>query len=273
MVATRSSSRAAAAARDSISQLADDELLRVLSHLSLSSMLKVAQVSKCLARVANSDAAWAARALDICTKYNLDRDDLEGNMFYELKERPLLPQYSGPPLRMPYLTPFKNGVKISEEGLQYRCYLNVEGHLAPCDRSDHWVTTSFMCCGVSHATRAAFEAHCLDIRHYERMQGERGEGELYDSLIDPRLILGQKDFDALPKREQYLRMSKYVDAILGVLEDRSDPVNWNDADKANLQNLSRQNLSYRTRIDGMMADCDLADRVGYLRTAYARDTR
>ena len=85
-------------------------------------------------------------------------------------------------------------------------------------------------------------------------------------LIDPRLILGQKDFDALPKREQYLRMSKYVDAILGVLEDRSDPVNWNDADKANLQNLSRQNLSYRTRIDGMMADCDLADRVGYLRT-------
>ena len=44
-------------------------------------------------------------------------------------------------------------------------------------------------------------------------------------MIDPRLLLTQEAFDALPWREQFMRMRRYVDAIVPAIKERCDPVN------------------------------------------------
>ena len=95
---------------------------------------------------------------------------------------------------MPYLTPVTSdrlentaSRRISEEGLQYRCYPS--SILLPDLNDLVWITCSFpvTCCGAHHATRPDFEQHILDIRHYERMEHEQGRGRLPDICVDPRL--------------------------------------------------------------------------------------
>jgi hypothetical protein len=213
--------------------------------------------------VANNDDCWQVHTINICTSYTLDLklNDFEGNFLYYLHSTrgpwgdSLLPKYNGPPLRMPYLTPDDldetfgghTYAKISDEGLMHRCYPSAQRDRACRDRTGHvWITSKFpvLCCGAQHASRADFEKHRRDIRHYERLQGERGLGQLPEIGIDPRLLLGQEAFEILSKREQYLRMRRYIDFILPEIKRRCDPANWDAADMANLQRLSREGLSY-----------------------------
>ena len=42
----------------------------------------------------------------------------------------------------------------------------------------------------------------------------------------------------LRPREKYLRMDRYVNAIVAAIKARCDPANWSEADKAKLQQLS-----------------------------------
>ena len=261
-----------------LDRLADDELRRVLALLDTASLSSVAQVNgRCNVL---ADSSWARHASMICTSYNLDRRDFEENFMYDLKQSPLLPKYDGPPLRMPYLTPnhwctwrWKPTVRMTDEGLQYSCYPTAQEKLAV--RDEVWITCKFpvMCCGFHHGTRSELEAHCLDMRHYERMQSESGQGRLNHACIDPRLTFGQEDFEALPKREQYMRMRRYVDAILSRIERRSDPANWDEYDMTNLRLLSEHGLSFMNHIvrdagPERIAEFDyLGDIVGHCREA------
>jgi hypothetical protein len=243
---------------DRLSQLADDELQHVLSYLDVADIGIIAQVSKRCMEVANNDDCWQVHTMNICTSYTLDRDDFEGNFLYFLLMGDLLlPKYNGPPLRMPYLTPDdfdesypyggRTYAKIGDEGLMHRCYPSAQRDRAWHDRTGHvWITSKFpvLCCGAQHASRADVEKHCLDMRHYERLQGERGLGQLPEISIDPRLLLGQEAFEILSKREQYLRMRRYIDSILPEIKEQCDPANWDAADMANLQRLSRHGLSF-----------------------------
>ena len=255
---------------DRLSQLADDELQHVLSYLDVADIGIIAQVSKRCMEVANNDDCWQVHTMNICTSYTLDRDDFEGNFLYFLLMGDLLlPKYNGPPLRMPYLTPDdfdesypyggRTYAKIGDEGLMHRCYPSAQRDRAWHDRTGHvWITSKFpvLCCGAQHASRADVEKHCLDMRHYERLQGERGLGQLPEISIDPRLLLGQEAFEILSKREQYLRMRRYVDFILPEIKRRCDPGNWDAADMANLQRLSRQGLSFVKELCGMPRNDD-----------------
>ena len=246
-------STAAAHTMDFLNQLADDELLRVLSHLGATDLCRLAQVCKYCMELATCDLSWELHVQELLSGCKIDRHEFEGNFLY--CNPPRLPKYDGPPLRMPYLTPLdyvKNTAarQISDEGLQYRCYPSAI--LMPEIRVDDlvWITHSFpvTCCGVQHATRAEFEEHILDMRHYERMAQEHGEGRLPDICVDPRLHR-PNTFDALGKREQYLRMRRYVDAILPRIHARCDPASWSVADKASLQALSSQGLSFMAQIE------------------------
>lgn len=243
---------------DRISLLADDELVRVLSHLEIAALGVVAQVSTHFKEIAVSDVMWDAHASSLCNRCKLDRRDFEGNFLYGLTEDARnLPEYDGPPLRMPYLTPDNYGIKIADEGLQYRCYPTaLKGKRTPSDAT--WVTCTYpvKCCGVLHANRADFEAHCKDMRHYERMQDINGRGRLPDSWIDPRVLVTQREFEALPKREQYLRVRTYIDAILPQIERACEPSNWDAADMANLNLLSANGKSFMQEI---IADNDSED--------------
>ena len=152
---------------------------------------------------------------------------------------------------MPYLTPDNEGITVCDNGLMYRCYPTAQQNRLPRNRTDHkWIISSFpvTCCGACHATREDFEEHLLDLGHYERMQGQRGNGQLPDSWIDPRLLLGEDAFDALPKREQYVRMRPYIDRILPAIEAKCDPTQWREADLANLTHLSSCGLSFMNQI-------------------------
>ena len=246
-------STAATHVMDFLNQLADDELLRVLSHLGATDLCRLAQVCKHCMELATCELSWELHVQELLSGCKIDRHEFEGNFLY--CNPPRLPKYDGPPLRMPYLTPLdyvKNTAarQISDEGLQYRCYPSAI--LMPEIRVDDlvWITRSFpvTCCGVQHATRAEFEEHILDMRHYERMAQEHGEGRLPDICVDPRLHR-PNTFDALGKREQYLRMRRYVDAILPRIHARCDPASWSVADKASLQALSSQGLSFMEQIE------------------------
>ena len=137
------------------------------------------------------------------------------------------------------MTPDNEGIKLTDEGLQYR-YPSVLSQ-ANQARMATWITVPFPvhCCDEDFATRAEFEAHCLDLRHYERMKDQRGEGRLPDYMIDPRLLVTQEAFDALPWREQFKRMRRYVDAIVPAIKARCDPVNWSEADRATMMELAQ----------------------------------
>ena len=246
--AERASSTATAHVTDHLNQLAADELLRVLSHLGVTDLGRLAQVCKHCMELANCDLSWALHAQKLLSGCKIDLHDFEGNFLY--CNPPNLPKYDGPPLRMPYLTPItsyhinnKVARQISDEGLQYRCYPS--SILTPEIDDLVWITRSFpvACCGAHHATRPDFEEHILDMRHYERMEHEQGEGRLPDICVDPRLHR-PNTFEALGKREQYLCMRRYVDAILPRIKARCDPASWSVTDKANLRALSSQGLSF-----------------------------
>ena len=251
--AERASSTAAAHVKDHLNQLADDELLRVVGHLSVTDLGRLAQVCKHCMELATCDLSWVLHVQELLSGCKIDLNDFEGN-FLEC-DPPRLPKYDGPPLRMPYLTPItrncvwdprhrKNTAsrQISDDGLQYRCCPS--SILNPEIDDLVWITRSFpvTCCGAQHATRPDFEEHILDMRHYERMMEEQGEGRLPDICVDPRLHR-PNTFEALGKREQYLRMRRYVDAILPRIKARCDPASWSVTDKAGLQALSSQGLS------------------------------
>ena len=68
--------------------------------------------------------------------------------------------------------------------------------------------------------------------------GIRGKGVLADKMIDPRLLVTQEAFDALPWREQFLRMRRYVDAIVPAIIDRCNPVNFSDGHVENAEALA-----------------------------------
>ena len=234
---------------DRFSQLTDDAIVRVLSFLEVIDLCHIAQVSTQCSELSTTDECWAAHVdFTICSRYKLDRRDFEGNFLHLIETgSAFLPRYSGPPLRMPYLTPDNEGIKITEEGLCYRCYPSAQSQLPRGARTDHvWITHKYpvTCCGAILATRAEMEAHRVDMRHYERMQALRGEGRLPDRWIDPRLLLGEAAFAALPKRFQCLRVQDYVDAILPEIEARCEPANWSEADHARLRRLSEQGLGF-----------------------------
>ena len=242
-------STAAAHAMDSLNQLADDELLRVLSHLGVTDMCRLAQVCKHCMELATCDLSWALHLQELLAGCKIDLH------LFEDFPPPRLPKYNGPPLRMPYLSPVnlyyvQNTAtrQISDEGLQYRCYPSAI--LKPEIDDLVWVTCTFpvTCCGAQHATRAEFEEHIRDLRHYERMAQEHGVGWLPDVCVDPRLHR-PNTFDALGKREQYLRMRRYVDAILPRIHERCDPASWSVADKARLEALSSRGLAFMEQIE------------------------
>ena len=244
-------STAAACVPDFLNQLADDELLRVLSHLGVTDLCRLAQACKHCMELATCDLSWALHVQELLSDCKIDRHSFEGDFLYGTIPR--LPKYDGPPLRMPYLTPVTYGqnttaCEIRDQGLQYLC--SPSAILKPEIDDLVWITCSFpvKCCGAQHATRAEFEEHILDMRHYERMAQEHGEGWLPDICVDPRLHR-PNTFDALSKREQYLRMRRYVDAILPRIHARCDPASWSVADKANLQALSSQGLSFMEQIE------------------------
>ena len=245
---------------DFLNQLADDELLRVLSHLGVTDLCRLAQVCKHCMELATCDLSWALHVQQILSGCKIDLHSFEGNF-----PPPRLPKYDGPPLRMPYLTPVNRYYvqntatrQISDEGLQYRCYPSAI--LKPEIDDLVWVTCSFpvTCCGAQHATRAEFEEHILDLRHYERMAQEHGAGWLPDVCVDPRLHR-PNTFDALGKREQYLRMRRYVDAILQRIHARCDPASWSVADKARLEALSSQGLAFMEQIEDATDDVKKGD--------------
>jgi hypothetical protein len=87
------------------------------------------------------------------------------------------------------------------------------------------------------------------MRHFERIEDARGRGRLPDSMIDPRLLLGHDAFEALPKREQYMRLTVYVDAVLAEIVAYRDPEFWSAEDKEQLRRLSEAGLDFMAEIE------------------------
>ena len=236
----------------SLDQLSNDELVRVLFHLKIGDLCRFAQVSKHCSEIASANELWAVRARDIGESYSLDWRDFKGNFLYGVKHAgENLPIYSGPPLRMPYLTVENDATKLGDEGLLYRCYPSSQQGRARQDRTDHvWITSKFpvTCCGAHFASRSEFEEHLEDMRHYERMQEARGRSPSFDISIDPRILYGKDGFKSMTMREQYREMRSYVDAILPEIEARCDPSRWSEDELTNLRELSRQGLSFMNDI-------------------------
>ena len=227
----------------SLDQLSNDELVRVLFHLKIGDLCRFAQVSKHCSEIASANELWAVRARDIGESYSLDWRDFKGNFLDGVKhDGENLPIYSGPPLRMPYLTVENDATKLGDEGLLYRCYPSSQQGRARQDRTDHvWIASKFpvTCCGAHFASRSEFEEHVEDMRHYERMQEARGQSPSFDISIDPRILYGKDGFKSMTMREQYREMRSYVDAILPEIEARCDPSRWSEDELTNLRELSR----------------------------------
>jgi hypothetical protein len=244
----------------SLDQLSNDELVRVLFHLKIGDLCRFAQVSKHCSEIASANELWAARARNICISYSLDWHHFEGNFLYGVKhDGENLPIYSGPPLRMPYLTVENDATKLGDEGLLYRCYPSSQQGRARKDRTDHvWITSKFpvTCCGAHFASRSVFEEHLEDIRHYERMQEARGRSPSFDISIDPRILYGKDGFKSMTMREQYREMRSYVDAMLPEIEARCDPSRWSEDELTNLRRLSNQGLSFMDEIVAVHGDED-----------------
>jgi hypothetical protein len=256
---------------------------------------QIAQASRHLHSVATSDACWKLHSTSLAEAYGLGPRERECMM--DGFGHGLLPDYNGPPLRMPYLTPWtlkewanRRHVhvmaqlmkpfeererdahcgsshsdsalsKVTDDGIQYRCYLTCQSNLKLTDRrTDLWTTQTFpiTCCGVQCTTRAEFEAHAKTVRHFEKMQGQRGAGELYPSLIDPRLRDGEAAFAALPRREQYLRLERFTTMVEREIMAFDNESEWDQADWRHLQRLSEGAIEHMQNI--LATDSDL----GYL---------
>ena len=234
----------------SLIDLPHDEMIAVLSHLGMPDLRRFSQASKHCLAVASVDELWASDACTICKTYGLDADDF----LDENESSPLLPECPNPlKLSMPNpIIPDNEVIKIGDEGLLYRCYPATQKDRAGKDRTDHeWMTCPFpmTCCDGAHfASRAEFEEHVLDIRHIERMQQKRGRGRLFDTCIDPRLVMGEEAFASMPKRTQYVRMSRYINTILPEINRRCDPSTWSEDDWVNLRTLSQAGHDFADEI-------------------------
>ena len=209
-------------------ELDEDAMINVLSNLPAEQLASFSCVSRGSKAVARRDACWRAHLLALCSEYKTkaSEEHIAGNDMRIFDAEPA--EYDGPPLRMPYLTPWTQAEVKKRDRANYsaawnsgrsyawkfprwrdadgvsecRCYPSSEAKQCPLDRTDVWVKLPYpqsSCCGTPISSYAAFEAHLKCWRHYESVLEDDYSGVVDPTLTDPRMLDGQAAFDALPK--------------------------------------------------------------------------
>ena len=222
--------------------LDNDAVIQVLSHLTADELARFVCASHGTKSVGQRDACWASHLEAISAQYATE----ESQCIVD-EAAPTEPEYSGPRLRMPYLTPWTTAEvekrckalralpwqddrrPKSAEGwafprwraangrTEYRAYPVSEAKTCPAARTDAWVGATFpksRCCGVEIKSLQDFEAHATSWRHYENTKfpglWAGADAPTIAEYIDPRKVDGEAAFAALPKYEAYARMERYV---------------------------------------------------------------
>ena len=293
--------------------LDDDAAVKVLSYLTPESLARFACCSRGCRAIAQQDACWASHVNEICSKprwddryqriggYGTAASDVAVDEWKREMEDVLTwkcwavvpgsyPEYNGPPLRMPYLTPYTiaetkkkrdafkalpHEQKEREGGwdkkfprwrvvdgtaqTQYLCFPTGEAKLCPLKRHDVWVDHAFPemnRCGVHITSLEQFEVYLNSWRHYEEHEYD-GKATDFPETIDPRKLDGQAAFDAMPKHEGYGRMQTYVDFYNSRIKRHLNMDTWTADDRKNMESFADfANLNFAAREPGEYDDTD-----------------